>query len=168
MSHTASAQEKAFEAVYRAHYTSLFYKALDWTLDDDTAKDLVEDVFADLWTRFDNIRMEEVGGLLHMALRNRAINRLRHESVKRRYEDAYISTVAEIMDEPDEVHEQQLQLMRRVIDAQPPRRRHIFTQCCLEDKTYKEVAESIGVEASTVHKHISRVYKELRATFGKK
>ena len=146
----------------------MFYKALDWILDEEIARDLVEDVFVDLWTKFDSVRMDEVAGLLHTSLRNRVVNRMRHEKVERRYEEEYINTVSEIMDESDEVHEERLRVVEDVIEAQPSQRRFIFSQCCLAGKTYKEVSEIVGIEVSTVHKHISRVYRELREALLKK
>lgn len=144
----------------------MFYKALDWTLDEDLAKDLVADLFADLWQRFDQVRIEEVGGLLHTSLRNRVVNMMRREKVKRKYDEEYINTTSEIMDEPDDVHEEQLRKVEQVIEEQPTQRQFIFRQCCIEGKSYKEVSEIVGVETSTIHKHISRVYKEIRKAFG--
>lgn len=159
-------RKNEFEQVYKKYYTQLFYKALDWTLDEDIAKDLVGELFADLWQKFDDVRVEDVAGLLHTALRNKVVNMMRHEKVKRRYDEEYISTTSELMDEPDEVHEEQLKKLERVIEEQPVQRKFIFKQCCIEGKSYKEVSEIIGVEVSTVHKHVSRVYKELRKAFG--
>lgn len=144
----------------------MFYKALDWILDEDIAKDLVAEVFADLWQRFDSVRMEEIGGLLHTSLRNKVVNMMRHDKVKRKYDEEYINTCSELMEEPDDVHEQQLKEVERVIDEQPAQRQFIFKQCCIEGKSYKEVSEIMGVEVSTIHKHVSRVYKELRKAFG--
>lgn len=155
-------KERVFEGVYKQYYTSLFYKALDWTLDEDIAKDLVEDLFAELWLRIDKIRVEDVAGYLNTAIRNRSVNYLRHEQVKRKYEDEYISVTSEIMDEPDDLHEERLKAVEKVISNQPPQRKFIFEQCCISGKSYKEVAEIVGIEVSTVHKHISKVYASLR------
>lgn len=157
-----TSKEQLFQQVYKQYYTSLFYKALDWTLDEEIAKDLVEELFVDLWQRIDDIRMNEVAGWLHTSIRNRAINHLRHVQVERRYEEEYIAVTTEIMDDDEGVHEQQLQAIESVINQQPPQRRFIFDQCCLQGKTYKEVSEIIGIEVSTVHKHVSKVYAELR------
>jgi len=162
-----TSKEQLFQQVYKQYYTSLFYKALDWTLDEEIAKDLVEELFVDLWQRIDDIRMNEVAGWLHTSIRNRAINHLRHVQVERRYEEEYIAVTTEIMDDDEGVHEQQLQAIESVINQQPPQRRFIFDQCCLQGKTYKEVSEIIGIEVSTVHKHVSKVYAELRKLISK-
>lgn len=155
-------KEKEFEKLYRKFYTQLFYKALDWTLDEDVARDLVSDLYTDLWERIDSIRMDEVAGFLNKSLRNRAINYLRHIQVERKYEDEYIAMMTEIMEEPDDIHDRQLKLVEKVLSEQTVQRRFIFEQCCIEGKTYKEVAAIIGIEVSTVHKHVSKVYSELR------
>lgn len=157
--------EKKFEEVYKRYYTPLFFKALDWTLDEEIAKDLVEDLFVDLWQKMDQIRMEDIAGFLHTSIKNRAINHLRHQQVVRKYEDEYISVTTEIMDEDDVVHEEQLRVVEDVIEEQPPQRKFIFEQCCIEGKSYKDVSEIVGIEVSTIHKHVSRVYSELRKVF---
>ncbi len=159
---SANNKERDFEKVYRKYYTQLFYKALDWTLDENAARDLVGDLYADLWERIDSIRMDEVAGFLNTALRNRVINYLRHLQVERKYEDEYVAVMNEIMEEPDDIHERQLKLVEQVLSEQTAQRRFIFEQCCIEGKTYKEVSAIVGIEVSTVHKHISKVYSELR------
>lgn len=164
----ATNKDKEFESVYKQYYTPLFYKALDWTLDEDVAKDLVEDLFTDLWLKMDTIRMSEIAGYLHTSIKNKAINYLRHRQVEMKYEEDYITVMSEIMDEKDDVHEERLKAIEQTIKEQTPQRRFIFEQCCIEGKTYKEVSEIVGIEVSTVHKHISKVYSELRALFNKK
>lgn len=151
-----------FEHVYKLHYTTVFYKALDWTLDEDVAKDLVEDVFVDLWHRFDTIRQDEVVGWLNVTVKNKAINYYRHKKVEQKYVDEYLAVTSEIMDEDDNVHEERLTAIEAVINEQPPQRRFVFDQCCLQGKTYKEVAQIVGVEVTTIHKHVSKVYAILR------
>ncbi len=158
----AANKEKDFERIYKQYYTQLYFKALDWTLDEEIAKDLVEELFTDLWTKFDSLRLNEISGFLHTSIKNRAINHLRHRQVEMKYEDEYLAVTTEIMDESDEVHEERLKMLEAVIDEQPAQRRFIFNQCCIEGKSYKEVSEIVGVEVSTVHKHISKVYAELR------
>lgn len=154
----------AFEHVYKSCYTWLFYQVLDYTLDEEVARDMVEEVFVDLWSKFDNIRQEEAVGLLRKLVRNRLVNYSKHQLVVKKYEDEVRLTSNEIQEEDeDELYEERLRQVYAVMDRQPPQRRFIFEQCCLKDKSYKEVAELIGVEVSTIHKHISRVYAELRA-----
>lgn len=153
---------KDFEHVYKQYYATMFYKALDWTLDEELAKDLVEELFVELWQRFDTIRMDEVAGWLSITIRNKAINHYRHRKVEQRYEDEYLAVTSEIMDEDEDVHEERLRAIEAVIEEQPVQRKFIFEQCCLKGKSYKEVAEIVGVEVTTVHKHVSKVYAALR------
>lgn len=157
-----SKKVNTFELVYKKHYTWLFHKALDQTLDEELSKDLVEEVYMDLWQKFDDIRLEEVTGLLRTMMRNKLANHFKHLQVARKYETEILSTETELWSENDEEYEERLKRINAVIDEQPPQRKFIFEQCCLRDKSYKEVSELVGVEISTIHKHVSRVYAELR------
>lgn len=153
---------ETFEYVYKNYYTWLFHQALDQTLDEELAKDFVEEVFVDLWHKFDHIRQEEVAGLLRRLMRNKLANHFKHLEVVRKYETEVTAIETDFWDGNDDEYEERLRQINEVIDSQPPQRRFIFEQCCLKDKSYKEVAELVGLEVSSIHKHMSRVYAELR------
>lgn len=159
---TPNHKEAIFEQIYKKHYIWLFRKALDRTLDEELAKDIVEEAFVDVWHKMDQVRQEEVRGLLLTLVRNKIVNHYKHQQVERRYESEVMHLESEIWEEPEDVYEERLRLINHTLDAQPAQRRFIFEQCCLHGKSYKEMAETMNLKVTTIHKHVSRVYAELR------
>ncbi len=153
---------KTFEQVYKNYYTWLFHQALDMTLDPELARDFVEDVYVIVWQRFDTISLEKMQGLLRTLMRNRVVNYFRHRQVEMKYELDMRANATGFYSDDDDTYEERLRQVTAIIDAQPPQRRFIFEQCCLRNKSYREVAALLGLEVSTIHKNVSRVYAELR------
>lgn len=157
-----SEKKKAFEEVFKRNYKPLLYRALDRIDDEEVAKDIVGGLFADIWQDFDNVRLEGVDVYLRRILHNRCINHLQHQTVERKYQDYYLNVKGSILEEPDDLHEERMQIVNSVIDSLPPQRRFIFEQCVIEGKSYKEVAEIVSLQVSSIHKHISKTYAMLR------
>jgi RNA polymerase sigma-19 factor, ECF subfamily len=53
-------------------------------------------------------------------------------------------------------------IINRAVAALPPQRRHIFTLCKLEGKTYEEVSIELGISTSTVNDHIVKGTRSVR------
>ena len=140
----------------------LFYKALYWVEDEEVAKDLVSELFADLWKSYERIRHYKIGPYLFTAIKNKSLNYLRHQKVECANRDAYIRMKEEILSD-SELLEQRLQKIQEVIDGQTPLTKFVFEACYYENKTYQEVSEILAVSVSAVHKHISKMMAALRA-----
>ena len=151
--------------MYKKYYTWLFHQALDLTLDAELSKDFVEDVYVVVWQKFSKIRWDEIQGLMRTLMRHKVANYFKHRQVEKRYEMEMRAHAIGLCGDDDDIYEERLRQINAIIDAQPPQRRFIFEQCCLGEKTYKEVASLMGLEVSTIHKHVSRVYAELRKKF---
>ncbi len=53
-------------------------------------------------------------------------------------------------------------LAKAIRDELTPLQRHCLTECCLCGKKQKEVARELGLNASTVSRHISAAMKKLK------
>ena len=151
-----------FEALFKEWYTPLFYKAVDWVEDEEVAKDLVSELFADLWKSYDRIRHYQMAPYLFTAIKNKSLNHLRHRKVECDNRAAYARMKEEMLGD-SELLEQRLAKMQEVIERQTPLTQFVFEACCYENKTYQEVADSLSVSVSAVHKHVSKMMAALRA-----
>ena len=68
---------RQFEELFKKNYSKLYYVALDWVENEESAKDLVNDLFAELWKQYERLQDENVEGYLFQSLRNRCINYLK-------------------------------------------------------------------------------------------
>ncbi|MDY5813986.1 MAG: RNA polymerase sigma-70 factor [Bacteroides sp.] len=154
-----------FEALFKQFHTRLFYAALDWVDDPEAAKDVVSEVFGDLWKHYDRLRQEPLEGYLFRAVKNRSINHLKRQECERRHCHTFWKERIRWIDNDARLHERRLRLIERTLETLPPQTRFIFEQCHFEGNTYARLAESMGVSSSTVHKHMSRAFAAFRKAF---
>ncbi|MCF0165192.1 MAG: RNA polymerase sigma-70 factor [Bacteroidales bacterium] len=164
----AQKYREAFESMFKKNYQSLYYCAYDILADSEEAKDVVNGLFSDLWQK--RASPEKVGaeGYLFKAVRNRSLNYLKHKAVKDKFYSETARLRAEAVDEDPEEHESHIKLIYNTMAQFSEKTRHVFRQCSFEGRSYREVAEELGVTEAAVHKHISLAMASLREAFGKK
>ena len=74
--------ETEFEELFKKNYSPLFYNALDWVEDAEAAKDIVSELFSEVWSQYEHLRKEKIESYLFRSVRNRSINYLKHKSVE--------------------------------------------------------------------------------------
>ena len=75
----------AYDALFKRFYPRLFFYAQKIVGEDD-AEDVVEEVFADLWRRKDEVEFgEKVQAFLYRAVYTRCLNVLRRRNVTTRH-----------------------------------------------------------------------------------
>lgn len=154
-----------FENLFRENYSPLFYYALDWVEKEEVAKDLVSELFCDIWNDFAAHRDKNLKAYLYSALRNRCLNYLRHLVVEQEYQRQMLRQKADIIGDDPKEHEEQLKIIDNIIESLTPRTRLIFVQCYLEGHSYKEVAAMLDISVAAVHKHVSAAFSKFREVF---
>ena len=96
--------------------------------------------------------------------KNKSINYLRHEKVKKKYIDYTIDS-SDMIEEDYREYEGLISKIRLAIEELPPHGRTVFKMCFIENRRYKEVAEELGISVNTVKTHISKSLKRLRNEF---
>lgn len=158
-----SGDEAAFEALFRAFAPGLCALATRYVASRAVAEELVQDLFLDLWTRRTHLVVERsVASYLQTAMRNRALNHLRHErrvvapppdEEQRDEADAAAPGESELLDALE---------LQDAIEHLPARCRLIFTLSRQQDMSYGEIAASLGLSIKTVETQMGRALRALR------
>lgn len=150
----------------------MFYYALDFVGDKETARDIVSDVTCETWVRLDELLAVDsqlnISSYMLSGIRNKALNLLRHKAVEDTYIREMLSVREHMAAEPTEEHEERLQMLWRTLESFDLETRQILKLCCFEGKRYKEAADELGITQGLVHKRISKAFAVLRKTFGVK
>lgn len=165
----------AFEALFRAHYADLLRFARAQLGSHEEAEDVVHDVFLRVWEG-----RGAVGGdrslrtYLLVAVRNRAIDRIRRRTWQSRWLDpeagvrdgegivrALEVAGAGFDSDPASVAELQ-QAILRALDELPERCRTAFLLCRDQELSYSEAATVMGVATATVKTQVARALASLR------
>ena len=159
-----SGDHDAFEAIFRQWYEPVVRSASRVLRDVEVAEELSQDVFLELWRRREALAPDSsVAGYLMQAVRNRALNHLRHLAVQRK-SVVYVEAMCEPAEPADaQVQASELQTaLRQAIADLPPRTREVFVMSRERGLRYSEIAEELGVSVKAVEANMSRALRILR------
>lgn len=137
------------------------------------AESLFVDALVDYWQRRDHLpENTNIPSYILTAVRNKALNYMRHQRVKQSAEEKILSkaqsdlefrisslesfTIEQLF--VDEIGD----IVRKSIAQMPEQTRRIFEMSRFENKRNAEIAEQLGISIKTVEFHITKMLKVLR------
>lgn len=161
-----SGDKTAYRALYDRYYKYLVVTANNILGDSETARDLSQDVFFELWRRREEI---EVQSSLKYYLRRSVVNKTLNHIKSRRLD---FTEPERLPERPSNSIDAQTQLevsdleqvIHQAIAALPERCRVIFTLCRLENFSHKEIAEQLNISTKTIENQMTRALASLRET----
>ena len=149
--------------MFRQHYEKMYNLARSILSDDDESKDVVSEVFTTILADDVVLMPESEEGFLMRSVRNRCLNLIAHKSVKERVAKLLLDDADVILSE--ETNERLDQLMLLIEDLEPPIGQFIFRLRYLQEKSYQEVADEVGVSKVTVFNHLSKAMDWIKEQF---
>ena len=164
----------SFNEIYTSYYKKSFFFAKSYVHDDLAAEDIASESFIKLWEKLKTEKIDYIEPLLLTILKNKALDYLKHEEVKRTAFESMvdwhqqelsirISTLESC--DPNEIFSDEVEsIIRETLKLLPEQTRRIFLLSRFENKSNKEIAEQMGVSIKGVEYHISKALKALRIT----
>ncbi len=165
--HKVTPFERDFESVYIEHFQPLFIYARKLTNSSELAKDIVSDVFYNLWkSNPDFSQIREIRSYLFIAVKNHAIRILTknpHDFISLDH-DEFIKKVDRT--DPEEVLlEKELFLaIEKAVSGLPDQCRLIFEMAKNKQMSYQEIGRELGVSQSTIKTQVGRALNEIRSS----
>lgn len=151
-------------ALFERHYLPLVRLAMRLVDDQDSAEDLVQDVFAAAGSRL--TRMDDPGRYLQKAVVNRARSVLRHRRVVRGFwSRADREDFSEGADESSLRSAERGQMLAEIA-ALPTRQKQVVVLRYYEDLSVGEIARLLSISAGSVSTALNRALTALAATIG--
>lgn len=160
---------RGLEALFRVYYEPLCRFAASYVRSDADAEDLVQGTFVQLWEQRDRwVLRGSVRAYLYTAVRNAALNVLKHRLVEQRtLGDDSIRRIgmAERVPTPHEyaVGQEVEQAIDRAISALPERYRQVITLRAQHHLTIPEIARILDLPVKTAETRAARAVQALRA-----
>ena len=154
-----------FESLFRSSYVSLVRYAKSIVKDQDTAEEIVQDLFFRLWYDREKINIEtSLNGYLFRAVHNRCLHHLEHKKVVKKHAEALSFRSTENAGNPSEmVQYNELQsAIVAVLERLPERCGKIFCMNRFEGLKYTDIAEKLSVSVKTVEADMGKALKEFR------
>jgi len=143
----------------------LCFFAQKYVKDFETAKEIVQDAFLNLWEKRDTIDMDRpVKSYLTMVIHNKCSNYLRDN----RKFDQYILNIENLVDIPeyegtDSLVEDELKAkIDAAIGELPEKCREIFVMNRYESLKYQEIANKLQISVKTVETQMSKALQHMR------
>jgi RNA polymerase sigma-70 factor (ECF subfamily) len=162
---------EAFRAFFDFYYPKLMALACRF-VDQYTAEDMVQEVFAVYWEQKQSIEAENILSYLFKSVQNKCLNFLKHQLVVEEYEalaymaEARIAFLNHTTDTNDVFRQVVSQDIRGIVDNSvnklPPKCAEAFRLCYYEDLPHKEIAERMGISHRTVESHVRQAIAFLR------
>lgn len=150
-----------FERLYRENYRQMYRVAFALLEDVDDAKDVVSQVFAQLWQSKPQVADERLTAYLLVSVRNQCQSLMRRLAGRRQLHAELSQLVEEA--EADDDRRELFDELNHLIDTQlSPSDREILSLHYGENLTYAETAEALGLSSAFVNKRVTRSLATLR------
>ncbi|HNW56377.1 MAG TPA: RNA polymerase sigma-70 factor [Bacteroidales bacterium] len=157
--------EIVFETVFKNYYERLCNYANTYINNMIEAEEMVQGTFLILWEKHEMIDIHtSLKSYLYRSVHNNCINHVKHLQVRRNHYDEYLH-YADIEYEQvsnDLIGKELEQKINSVIESLPPQCKAVFKLSRLENLTYNEIAEKMGLSVKTIENHMIKALKTLR------
>lgn len=150
----------AYNRIVDEYSTPLYRFALSLQKDSDEAKDVVQDAFAKLWERKDQVNPEKVKSYLFTTVHHKVIDNFRKA---KRTESISESTKTEsVRQETHDLNE----VLHEALNTLPEIQRSVILMRDYEGYNYEEIAEMTNLNLSQVKVYIFRGRQKLKQYLG--
>lgn len=159
----------AYTEIYNRYQPLLFLHAVGKMRDEQEAKDTIQEIFTDLWSRRAELYVRNnISSYLYTAVRNKFVNQLQHQAVRTRYKDSFQHFISQSPELPDAlILEKQLaERIESEINALPEKMRQVFVLSRIQHMSYKEISAELDISEETVRKQIKNALKILKTRLG--
>lgn len=166
-----SGDESSFEIVYRYYYPRLNYFAGQYLLDSEASKNIVQDVFTELWDKKHTLRKDtNLNAWLFTVTKNKSLKIISQLKSKNNYDNYIRSRQLDVnfkslsdFDTSNFVFEELQTQIQVALDKLSPSCRKVFEMSRFEDKKNREIAEELNLSIKTIESQISKALRSLKA-----
>jgi len=162
MSNKSLCDEQVYSKIFLEYSTTLFNYLYYKCGDEALAKDVTQDAFLKLWQHCKKVNLPTAKGYVFKIANNTLLNTYAKQKVQLKF--SYIKQAQHTNESPQFVLETKelQQQIDKAISALPEKQRIVFLLSRIDKKTYKEIAEIIGISRQAVEKRIYNALDALR------
>ncbi|OJV20621.1 MAG: hypothetical protein BGO21_08435 [Dyadobacter sp. 50-39] len=157
----------AFGSIYERYWARLFNAACKRTGDEDSAKDITQDIFLQLWQRRQELEIDNLPAYLLTAVRN---NVFKYMEKQQRY--IPISELVEQLLSSGEYTDGQLAITEltarftKLLERLTPSQQEIFRLRYEEEMGTMDIARRLNIAQKTVQNQLTRSVAQIRQAIG--
>ncbi|RPD39320.1 RNA polymerase sigma-70 factor [Chitinophaga barathri] len=154
----------AYKEVYERYWQLLYVYAYRFLKDKSDAEDIVQEVFITLFTKKEILEVKSLSALLYTSVRNRVLKKFDHLKVRA----DYLASVKNLQEPGENLTEAQQNFndLSRIIESElqklPESTREVFVLSRIEEKSHKEISESLNLTKDVVKKRVAAAVKHFK------
>lgn len=155
----------AFEKIFHSSYRYLCYYSSQLVVCQQTAEEIVDDVFCNLWRNRKKIQVScSFRAYLITSIRNRSLDSLRKTRGIRVYVLDHANSVEckQAIASESLIYEELSKHVEKAIERLPEQCRLIFRLSREHDLSYKDIARQLDISVKTVDTQIGRALRSIR------
>ena len=157
-----------YEGLFMQNYERLYYHAYAISQDEDVAKDVVSDVFMNVWRLRETIDRNTVLSYLYTSVRNRCLDQLKQRNRQVPLLEDVLNELEHYTETDWNEYEARIAHLKAELSRQPERVRRVLYLRFYEQKSNQEVADLLGISVDGVKKIIQRSFAQMRVSLSKK
>lgn len=155
---------EAFEVIYKRFWSPMLISAYNILEEKETCKDIVQEVFTDLWLKRTTTFISSLPGYLKVSVRNQVFKHLRKGKIKKKHIDtlekiSFVNATEQMVN-----YNQLVEMYDGGVDKLPPRCKEVFILSRHKHLSVKEIATHLNISPKTVENQITKALKILRAS----
>lgn len=159
---TLQEYQQIFRELYKPVRSYVYFRCGDVEL----AEDITQDTFLKLWEMRDKIDKATIKAYVYKIAQNNTINHQKRQQLHFKF--LRKTEFSKETDTPEKIveMEQYEAKLQQALSQLPDGGREVFLMNRLEDLTYVEIAERLGLSVKAIEKRMSKVLKILRELLG--
>ena len=156
---------EAFDAIYRQYSGKILRFARGLVKDEDTATDLVQEVFITLWEKRDQVDLKlNFDNYIFTITYNGVRKYFRKKSVEFKVMDNLLRDSPEAIESTDRtvIYNELLAIANDTIEKLPPRRKTVYKLSRQEGMKIKEIAAKLNISPRTAEHHLAKALQYLK------
>ena len=159
-----------FDDIYLEYYQRCFLFAKSYLQDEMLSKDIASEAMITLWTTMKTEEVDNIRAFLMTVVKNQSLNHLRNEHLRMEARENILNDELYELDfrissldacNPTDIFSEEI-IVNRTLDTLPLQTRNVFRMSRYENKSIKEIADTLNISVKGVDYHIGKALKALR------
>lgn len=157
--------EQSFTDSYNQYSAQIFANVLKLVKNPVVAEEIVQDVFTTLWQKWTELQVEKsLAGYLYRMSANKVIDHFRTLQTDRTMLAHFTGLAVEHYSHIEEAlqYRESEQLLQKALASLSPQQQKVYQLCKIEGRSYKEVADLLGISQHTVKEYLVKANQLIR------
>lgn len=155
--------ETAFEKIYKRYWAELYNAAYKRLPEKEKCQDLIQNIFADLWTRRATLQIENPTAYLHTAVRFQVIKHVARNPKNSFFIEIFEAELVSPLATDGQILEKEVKhLVDLYIAALPEKRKNIFLMHYYDGMSTSNIATQLKISRKTVQNQLNTASHALR------